>query len=298
MKTSPAAGIMTFLIRQMRHQSISFRSEKTLITTGKITNRAVSMLLAAVAAAAVTTAVPAAAGAAEPKKAAPGMDRERIEKLIERYILRHPEVILKSVRDHEARQKAARAARAKANLKTRREELTRSPGSPVGGNPEGDVTVVEFFDYNCSYCRRSFPALVEIEKSDPKVRIVFKEFPILGPGSLLAARAALAAKAQGKYVEFHKALMGGRVKTSEAGLMSLAASLRIDAKKLRREMDAPAIGKELAHNRALARALGITGTPAFVVGSELVPGAVNARRLREMIQRTRKSLPGLKLEGG
>ncbi len=297
MKTSPASGIKTFLIRQMRHQLISIQSEITLKTTGKITNRAVSMLLtAAVAAAAVTIALPATAGAASParaaesKKAAPGMDRERIEKLIERYILRHPEVILKSVRDHEARQKAARAARAKENLKTRREELTRSPGSPVGGNPEGDVTVVEFFDYNCSYCRRSFPALVEIEKSDPKVRIVFKEFPILGPGSLLAARAALAAKSQGKYVEYHKALMGGRAKTSEAGLMSLAASLGMDAKKLRREMDAPAIMKELAHNRALARALGITGTPAFVVGSELVPGAVDARGLRELIRKARKGM--------
>ena len=293
MKTSPASGIKTFLIRLLRHQLISIQSEITLKTTSKITNRAVSMLLAAaVVAAVITTPAGAAspAGAAESKKAVPGMDRERIEKLIERYILRHPEVILKSVRDHEARQKAARAARAKKNLKARREELARSPGSPVGGNPEGDVTVVEFFDYNCSYCRRSFPALVEIEKSDPKVRIVFKEFPILGPGSLLAARAALAAKSQGKYVEFHKALMGGRAKTSEAGLMSLATSLGMDAKKLRREMDAPAIGKELARNRALAQALGITGTPAFVVGSELVPGAVDARGLRELIRKTRKGM--------
>jgi protein-disulfide isomerase len=253
------------------------------------------MLLAAAIAVSIT-AIPA--GAAERKTAAPGMGKEQIEKLIESYILRNPEIILKSVRDHEARQKTTRAKQARLNLKARREELTRSPTSPVGGNPEGDVTVVEFFDYQCSYCRRSFPALMEIEKTDPKVRIVFKEFPILGPASLLAARAALAAKAQGKYVEFHKALMGGRADVSEAGLISLAASLGMDTKKLRRDMDAFAIRNELNRNRALARALGITGTPAFIVGSEFVPGAVDVDGLRDLIQRARKGIPGLRLEGG
>ena len=265
--------------------------EKTLITL----SRAVSILLAAAIAAAIATTT---TSAAEPNKAAPGLDKERIEKLIESYILRHPEVILKSVRDHQAREKAAQAAQAKANLKARHKELTRSPGSPVGGNPAGDVTVVEFFDYNCSYCRRAFPALVEIEKTDPKVRIVFKEFPILGPGSFFAARAALAAKAQGKYVEFHKALMSGQAETGEAGLMSLATSLGMDTKKLRQDMDAPAVREELEKNRKLARALGITGTPAFVIGDEFVPGAVNAQELRELIQRARKGRPGLRLQGG
>jgi protein-disulfide isomerase len=279
------------LIPILRHLSIFLRTEKILITI----NRAVSILLAATIAAAIITTP---AGAAEPKKTAPGLGKERIEKLIEGYILGHPEVILKSVQQHEAREKAALDARAKANLNSRRKELTRSPGSPVGGNPDGDVTVVEFFDYQCSYCRRSFLALMEIEKTDPKVRIVFKEFPILGPSSFFAARAALAAKAQGKYVEFHKALMGGQAETSEAGLLSLATSLGMDTKKLRQDMDSPAVKEELSKNRDLARALGISGTPAFVIGDELVPGGVNARGLRELIERARKDLPGLRLEGG
>ena len=268
-----------------------FRAEKILITL----TRALSILLAAAMSAAILITP---AGAAELKKTAPDLDKERIEKLIESYILRHPEVILKSVKDHQARQKAAQAAQAKKNLKIFSKQLTRNPGSPVGGNPKGDVTVVEFFDYHCSYCRKSFPALMEIEKTDPKGRIVFKEFPILGPGSVFAARVALAAKAQGKYLEIHKAMMSGKAKTDEAGLMSLAKSLGMDLIKLRQDMNSPDIRKELINNQELGQVLGITGTPAFIIGDELITGGMNTQGLRELIQRARKGHPGLRLQGG
>ncbi len=227
------------------------------------------------------------------------VSKEEVEKLVRDYILHNPEIILKSVRDHQAKQQAEKTARAKKQLDDKHEELTRSPGSPVGGNPEGDVTVVEFFDYRCGYCRKSFPALIELERTDPKVRIVFKEFPILGPQSLFAARAALAARAQGKYLALHKAMMGGRVPVSEAGIMAAAKSLGIDAEKLRKDMDDPAVAAEIRKNNQLAADLGIRGTPAFVVGKELIPGAADIARLRQLVRQARSGAPVIRLrEGG
>jgi protein-disulfide isomerase len=227
------------------------------------------------------------------------LPKEEVEKLLRDYILHNPEVILKSVRDHQAKQQANKTARAKKQLEDKQDELTRSPGSPVAGNPGGDVTVVEFFDYRCGYCRKSFPALLELERTDPKVRIVFKEFPILGPQSLFAARAALAARAQGKYFALHKAMMSGRVPISEKGIMAAVKSLGIDADKLKKDMDAPAVAAELRQNNQLAAALGVRGTPAFIVGKQLSPGAATIARLRQLVRQARSGAPVIRLrEGG
>jgi len=223
--------------------------------------------------------------------------KEIIEKLIRDYIFHNPEIILKSLRDHQIKQEAVRSAQAKKRLRARLQELTQSSGSPVGGNPKGDVTVVEFFDYRCGYCRKSFPAVVELEKSDPNVRIVFKEFPILGPASLLAARAALAARLQGKYFALHKKMMGGEVEISEAGIMGAASKLGLDTDKLRKDMNSPAITEEIQKNNRLASELGITGTPAFIVGNELIPGAIDIDGLRHLVLEARKGIPALRLGG-
>ena len=194
------------------------------------------------------------------------------------------------------KQQETQAAQAKARLKEQLQELTQNPGSPFIGKPDGDVTVVEFFDYSCGYCRKAFPALIELQKTDPNVRIVFKEFPILGPSSLFAARAALAAHIQGKYFAFHKKLMEGEVEISETGIMDAASKLGLDTNKLREDIESLAITKEIQNNNQLAKEIGITGTPAFIVGDELVPGVISADGLRQLILIARKGIPALRLE--
>jgi len=130
-----------------------------------------------------------------PTSAADGLNddqRREIEKMIERYIMDHPEVVMESIKRLQDRMAREEEERAKANLVASRDKLISDPASPVGGNPDGDVTIVEFFDYRCGFCKRVFPALMEVMKSDPKVRYVFKEFPILGPESVMATKASLA----------------------------------------------------------------------------------------------------------
>ena len=155
--------------------------------------------------------------------------------------------------------------------------------SPVSGNPQGDVTVVEFFDYRCGYCKRAFPSVMALLKADSQVRVVWKEFPILGPVSLFAARAAMAADKQGLYHEFHVAVMGAEEELTEDTVIALAAANGLDIDRLRADMEDPAIDAYLEETRQLAQALGITGTPAFVVGDTLIPGAVDPARLQASV---------------
>ena len=157
--------------------------------------------------------------------------------------------------------------------------------SPVSGNPKGDVTLVEFFDYQCGYCKRSLKPVKDLLETDRQLRIVWKEFPILGPVSRFAARAAMASEKQGRYLEFHVAVMGSRGKLTEDRVMDIAGSVGLDVQRLRREMDDPAIEEYLDETIRLARVLGIEGTPAFVIGDTLVPGAVGGARLKELIAR-------------
>ena len=165
--------------------------------------------------------------------------------------------------------------------------MFRDPDSPVAGNPTGDVTLVEFFDYNCPYCRQVAPLLTEAQAADPRLRVVFKEFPILGPGSTFAAKAALAAHKQGKYVAFHDRLMKGRGAVDEAKVLEAAAAAGLDVDRLRAEAAAPAIQAMLERNLDLARALRINGTPGFVVGDTILVGATDLKGLQALINRTR-----------
>ena len=156
------------------------------------------------------------------------------------------------------------------------------PMSPVSGNPKGDVTLVEFFDYQCSYCTRSLKPMKDLLASDRKLRVVWKEFPILGPVSRFAARAAMAADKQGRYLDFHVAVMGARGKLTEASVIATAGRLGLDVERLRRDMRDPAIENYLNETIGLARKLGIGGTPAFVIGDMVVP-TVGTARLRQLI---------------
>lgn len=212
---------------------------------------------------------------------------ETIEQIIRDYLLRNPEVIREAMQALEVKQRAAEAERVKGVIVQRREEIQRHPDSPVGGNPDGDVTVVEFFDYRCPYCRTVAPTLATVAGEDPKLRVVYKEFPILGPPSVLAARAALASREQGKYLALHRALMAAEGDFTEARLLEIAASVGLDTARLRKDMEDPKIIATIQRNYALARSLGINGTPSFVVGDELVVGELNAAALKLKIARAR-----------
>ena len=219
----------------------------------------------------------------------PAVPREAIEQVIREYLLNHPEVILESLQRAQQQQREAARAQARAAVAARRQELYQSPDSSVGGNPAGDVTIVEFFDYRCPHCRRMVPVIKALLAEDRGVRLVYKEMPILGEESVLAARAALAARGQGKYAEAHERLMAEAGPITPATLVATLAGMGLDGDRLRADMDAPEIGALLARELALAQALGIDGTPAFVVGGELVVGAVDIGTLRGLVERARRS---------
>lgn len=233
-----------------------------------------------------------AAFAAEAKAPLTAAQEEAIKALVKRYIIEHPEIIVEAMErlraDREKKQKQA----VKATLVAKRKEIFENPASPIGGNAAGDVTIVEFFDYQCGYCKGVVDRLMKTVKADGKIRLVFKEFPILGPHSVFASRAALAAKKQGKYFEFHNAMMRLKGAVNKESVFAVAKSVGIDTKQLAKDMRDPAIEKALRANFALARALRINGTPAFIIGEELVPGAVPQKMLESYIEQARSKKSG------
>ena len=228
------------------------------------------------------------AASAEDKRALSPQQSQEVERIVREYILKHPEVILESMKTLEAREQAQQAEQAKSAIEKYRDKLLNNTASPVLGNPKGDVTVVEFFDYQCPYCRKVVEPTFNAVAKDGKIRFVMKELPILGPESTYAAKAALAAHKQGKYREFHLALMEQKARLSEAVVIGAAEKLGLDTKRLKRDMESADIDEELKQNLELARALQINGTPAFIVGNQLAPGAIDADRLAAMIKDARK----------
>jgi len=213
--------------------------------------------------------------------------RQAIEAIIRDYLIKNPEVmidVLEAAKDKLSSE--AQATRATA-LVERRQEIFEDPNAPVAGNPKGDVTLVEFFDYRCPYCKQVAPAIDALLAEDKKLRVVYKEFPVLGADSITAARAALAAQKQGKYEALHRALMGMKGQINEAAIFAAAKSAGIDVERLKRDMETPEIDGFLRANHQLASALDIRGTPGFVIGDEIVPGAVSVDALRQMIAAAR-----------
>src|ERR1700730_2430695 len=173
-------------------------------------------------------------------------------------------------------------------LRDRRHEVFDDPATPVGGNPQGDVTVVEFFDYRCPYCKQVQPALQKLLDQDRKLRFVYKEFPVLGEQSDIAAHAALAARLQGRYEAFHNAMMAAKGQISEELVYRVAGSVGLDVDRLKRDMTDPEIERALSANRALAKALELRGTPGFIIGDHIVPGAIDLDALKTMVADARK----------
>jgi protein-disulfide isomerase len=244
----------------------------------------VALAAAVVATAPLTLSRPAVA--ADPLSAE---QKDAVEKLIRDYLLNHPEVLIEALQAAEEKQQLQSASRAQQAVKDRREELLADPAAPVLGNPKGDVTIVEFFDYRCPYCKQVHPAIQALLGEDKKLRFVSKELPVLGRESVTAARAALAAHKQGKYEPFHNALLTSKGQINEDVLMKTAASVGLDVDRLKEDMKSPEIEAALKRNYSLAQALDIRGTPAFVIGTELIPGAADAATIKEKVAAARKA---------
>lgn len=218
-------------------------------------------------------------------KSASAISRDVSDAAIERYIRSHPEVIEQSLQALGAKREAELRDQQKTALVTRQNELLHDPTSPVSGNPKGEITLVEFYDYRCGYCKRAAPAVTELQKVDPRVRVVYKDFPILGEPSELAAKAALASQAQGKHQSFHEALLASHADMTKDEILKIAVSVGLNAKRLEADMANPKWQAVIDKNRALAQELGISGTPGFIVGNELVPGWLDLNGLKELIAR-------------
>lgn len=220
------------------------------------------------------------------ERAAGDLPVEQVEKIVREYLMREPEIIYRALEELQRRQAAAEAERQRVAIAENQGALLSDPASPVGGNPDGDVTLVEFFDYRCAYCRRVVPSLRELLDEDRDLRVVFKDLPVLGPDSVRAARAALASRRQNGYVPFHFALMAAD-DLSMQGIRAVAQQVGLDADQLEADMSAPEVLQTIEANYALANELGIDGTPAFVIGKQLIPGAVDKARLEQLIREAR-----------
>jgi protein-disulfide isomerase len=212
--------------------------------------------------------------------------------VIERYIRAHPEVIVQSLQAMQSKRETEQRDRQKVALAAKQNELMNDPMSPVSGNPKGEVTLIEFYDYRCGYCKQAASAVTELQKQDPRVRVVYKDFPILGEPSVLAAKAALASQAQGKHQVFHEALLASHSDMSKAEVFKIAVTVGLDTKRLESDMANPNWQAVIDKNRALAQELGISGTPGFIVGTELVPGVLDLKGLKELIVRARQGTKG------
>ena len=214
---------------------------------------------------------------------------DQIKDLALQAIRENPQIVMEAVAILEAQEDARKADQSVALLSSRRDVLERDPNAPVLGNVDGDVTIVEFFDYNCPYCKRVKPEIQALMAADPDIRLVYREWPILGEGSVFAARAALAARNQGKYEEFHWAMMGLQGRAEEASILNAAVEIGLDADKLRADMDAPEINEHIQTSMELAAALGFNGTPSFVIGEALVPGFIKTVQFEGYVEGAREA---------
>jgi protein-disulfide isomerase len=245
-------------------------------------------LLAAAAGLAVIVAGPARAQ----QETFSATQRGEIERIVKDYLLAHPEVLQEVFGELEKRQSAAESAKHEAAVKDNAQALFNSPRQVVLGNPQGDVTFVEFFDYNCGYCKRAMTDMMDLLKTDPKLKVVLKEFPVLGPASVEAAQVAAAVRMQDrsggkKYLEFHQKLLGGRGQVDRARAVAAAKEVGLDVARLEKDMASDEAKATLEESFRLAEALGLNGTPSYVIGPNVVVGAVGLEALKEKVSTAR-----------
>lgn len=211
-------------------------------------------------------------------------DRVRIESVVHDYILAHPDILPEAMQKLQDRETADRSSRAAMVAGANRSAIETPFAGAWAGNPAGDVTLVEYFDYNCGYCRASLPAIAALLKSDPKIRIVYREFPILAQSSVDAAKMSLAAAEQGKFQAFHDALYAGGPVTAQS---ITAAAQRAGLDLARAAAFAPRARDEIAANEAMAQKLGLTGTPSWVIGRKVVSSALPLEELQKAVAAAR-----------
>lgn len=222
--------------------------------------------------------------------AAPAFDpsqTEAIHGIVREYLLENPEILIEALEAYDQRRREMAEQRQREAIVARATDLTSDPGSPVLGNPDGDVVVVEFFDYRCPYCKTVASDLREVILADGRIRLVMKEFPILGPQSVYAARAALAADKQDRYEDFHFALMELEGELDDKTVLKVAEDLDLDTAQLQKDMFSKDIEDSLQRTFELAEALDVGGTPAFIVGDQLFPGALGMKDLQRIVEEQR-----------
>jgi len=244
-----------------------------------------------IAAAAVAITVLAAAEPAQAQKFT-DEQRQEIGTIVRDYLMKNPEVLQEVIGELEKRQAVAEADKHMAAISTHKEALFNSKRQVNLGNPQGDVTLVEFFDYNCGYCKRALADMLELLKSDQKLRFVLKESPALGPGSVEAAQVAVAVNMQDrtgkKYLEFHQKLLGGRGQIDKAKALAAAKEVGLDMARIEKDLQSGEVKATLEESVKLAEALGISGTPSYVVGQSVIPGAVGVGALKQQIEAARR----------
>jgi protein-disulfide isomerase len=214
--------------------------------------------------------------------------RQEMESIIKDYLMANPELLREVGKLLEQKEKLAEEEQRKGGLVSNAEQIFRDKADFVAGNPKGSVTMVEFFDYNCGWCKKGFPEVMSLLDTDKDLRFVLKEFPIFGEDSEYAATAAIAATKQGKYWELHVAMFQHEGKLAKDSVDEIAAGLGLNMEQLKKDMEDPAIADILARNRNLAQSLAINGTPAFIIDDKLVPGYLPKDELAASINETRE----------
>lgn len=218
-------------------------------------------------------------------------ERDKIEQVVQEYLLENPEIIAVAIRELQRRQTLARMGPA---IEMYRDYLEKDPTAPVIGNPNGDVTIVEFFDYRCGFCRRHFPEVMKLVREDGNIRFIPRQFPILDregqtPVSYLAARAALAAHKQGKFEAFHIATMTAEGSLTEDGIYDIARRVGLNVEQLKADMNDRLVIKSVQNTLAIGKDIGFTGTPGYIIGDDVVQGAEGYGRLKGAVDRARQA---------
>ena len=211
--------------------------------------------------------------------------RSEIEAIIKNYLISHPEVLEEATNELDKRKAAAEAKKHEETITENAEAIFNSPRGVVLGNKNGDVAFVEFFDYNCGYCKRAMADMLDLLKNDPKLKVVLKEFPVLSEGSVDAAKVAVAVRMQDpkKYLDFHTKLLGGRGPADKARAMAAAKDAGLDTAKIEKDLASPEVKATIEENLKLAEDMGMNGTPSYVIGKQIVIGAVGLDGLKEKI---------------
>jgi protein-disulfide isomerase len=219
-----------------------------------------------------------AAAADEPK-----LTQQEIEKIVRDYLLREPEVLAEAFKRLQQRQSASAAMRSKQAIHDHRQALFADQTSPVEGNAQGKVTIVEFFDYRCVHCRHVASTIDQLVSSNASVRVVYKNFPVLGEPSVLAARAAVAAQQQGGWPKLHRAMLTFDGDFTVETLLALGTSVGLDSAKLKTDMMSPETERALQAHLTLAAALGLDATPSFVIGDRVIRGALSPEAFQALV---------------